>query len=108
MAGGIADVTDSTFDEEVLKSSVPVLVDFWAVWCAPCKAIVPSLEQIAEAQDGKLKVVKLNVEDNMAVPTKYGVRSVPTLLLFKGGDVKETLVGGLSKDRILNAITRHL
>ncbi len=108
MAGGISDITDSTFEEKVLKSSVPVLVDFWAAWCVPCKAIVPSLEQIAAAQDGKLKVVKVNVEDNPAVPTKYGVRSVPTLLLFKGGDVKETLVGGLSKERILNAITKHL
>lgn len=108
MAGGISDVTDGTFEQEVLKSAIPVLVDFWAVWCAPCKAIVPLLEQIAAAQDGKLKVVKVNVEDNLAVPTKYGVRGVPTLLLFKAGDVKETLVGGLSKDRILNAITKHL
>ena len=108
MAGGISDITDSTFDEEVVKSAVPVLVDFWAVWCVPCKAIVPALEQIAMAQAGKLKVVKLNVEDNQAVPTRYGVRSVPTLLLFKGGDVKETLVGGFSKDRILNAVIRHL
>jgi thioredoxin 1 len=85
-----------------------VLVDFWAVWCAPCKAIAPTLEQIAAAQGGKLKVVKLNVEENMNVPTRYGVRGVPTLLLFKNGDVKETFVGSLSKDKILSAITEYL
>lgn len=108
MAAGIVDVTDSTFEQEVLKSDVPVLVDFWAVWCVPCKAIAPAVEQIAAAQQGKLKVVKFNVEDNLAVPSKYGVRGVPTLLLFKGGDVQETLVGAMSKDRILAAVTKHL
>jgi len=108
MAGGIDDITDAAFEQEVLKSEVPVLVDFWAVWCAPCKAIAPALEQIAAAQAGKLKVVKLNVEENMNVPTRYGVRGVPTLLLFKNGDVKETFVGSLSKDKILNAITKYL
>ncbi len=108
MAGGINDVTDATFEQEVLNSDRPVLVDFWAVWCVPCKAIVPSLEQIASLHQGKLKVVKFNVEDNLAVPSKYGVRSVPTLLLFKGGDVKETLIGGVSRDRILSAVIRHL
>ena len=108
MAGELHDVTDAQFEQEVLKSGVPVLVDFWAVWCAPCKAIAPALEQIAAAQAGKLKVVKLNVEENMNVPTRYGVRGVPTLLLFKNGDVKETFVGSLSKDKILNAITKYL
>jgi thioredoxin 1 len=108
MAGGTSDITDATFEQEVLKSGVPVLVDFWASWCVPCKALVPLLERIAEAQDGKLKVVKLNVEDNPAVPAKYGVRGLPTLLLFKGGDVQETLVGSLSMDRILKTIAKHL
>ena len=108
MAGGLNDVTDAEFDQEVLKSEVPVLVDFWAAWCAPCKAIAPALEQIAGSLQGKLKIVKLNVEENMSVPSRYGVRGVPTLLLFKAGDVKETLVGGLSKDKILSAVAKHL
>jgi len=108
MSGGIEDITDDQFDQEVLKSAVPVLVDFWAVWCVPCKAIVPALEQIASAHQGKLKVVKLNVEENIGVPTRYGVRGVPTLLLFKNGDVKETFVGSISKDKLLGGITKHL
>lgn len=108
MAGELQDVTDAQFEQEVLKSEVPVLVDFWAVWCVPCKAIVPALEQIAASQAGKLKVVKLNVEENMNVPTRYGVRGVPTLLLFKNRDVKETFVGSISKDKILKAITKYL
>lgn len=108
MAGEIDDITDATFEQDVLKSAVPVLVDFWAVWCAPCKAIVPGLQQIAAAQAGKLKVVKLNVEENMNVSTRYGVRGVPTLLLFKNGDVMETFVGSIPKDKILNAVAKYL
>jgi len=108
MAGELQDVTDAQFEQEVLKSEVPVLVDFWAVWCVPCRAIVPALEQIAAAQAGKLKVVKLNVEENMNAPARYGVRGVPMLLLFKNGDVKETFVGSMSKDKIMNSITKHL
>jgi thioredoxin 1 len=108
MAGGIDDITDDGFEQNVLKSEVPVLVDFWAVWCAPCKAIVPALEQIAAANAGKLKVVKLNVEENLNVPARYGVRGVPTLLLFKDGDVKETFVGSISKDKILNAVAKYV
>ncbi len=108
MTGELVDVTDAQFDQEVLKSELPVLVDFWAVWCVPCKAIVPALEQIAAAHQGKLKVVKLNVEENIGVPTRYGVRGVPTLLLFKNGDVKETFVGSISKDKLAIGITKHL
>ena len=108
MAGGINDVTDATFEQEVLKSGLPVLVDFWATWCVPCKALGPVMEQIASAQEGKLRVVKFNVEDNPSVPGRFGVRGLPTLLLFKGGDVKETLVGAMSRDRILAAVTKHL
>jgi len=108
MAGELQDVTDAQFEQEVLKSEVPVLVDFWAVWCVPCRAIDPALEQIAAAQAGKLKVVKLNVEENMNAPARYGVRGVPMLLLFKNGDVKETFVGSMSKDKIMNSITKHL
>jgi len=108
MAGELQDVTDAQFEQEVLKSEVPVLVDFWAVWCVPCRAIVPALEQIAAAQAGKLKVVMLNVEENMNAPARYGVRGVPMLLLFKNGDVKETFVGSMSKDKIMNSITKHL
>jgi thioredoxin 1 len=108
MADAIPDVTDGNFESEVLKAHLPVLVDFWATWCVPCKAIAPALEQIAAAMPDELRIVKLNVEDNPAVPARYGVRGIPTLLLFKGGDVKETLVGGLSRDRILTAIRKHL
>jgi len=108
MAGELQDVTDAQFEQEVLKSEVPVLVDFWAVWCVPCKAIAPALEQIAAAQAGKLKVVKLNVEENMNVPARYGVRGLPTLLLFKNGDVKEMFVGNMPKDKILNAVSKYL
>ena len=86
--------TDTSFEQEVLKSDTPVLVDFWAEWCGPCKMIGPSLEEIAKDMDGKLKVVKVNIDENPMAPTRYGVRSIPTLLLFKNGQVDRLAVSG--------------
>ena len=102
----LIDVSDTNFDEEVLRADKPVLVDFWAVWCVPCKALSFLLEKIAEELQGKLKVVKFNVEENKDVPAKFGVRGLPTLLLFKSGQVKETLVGSQSKSAILQAVNK--
>ena len=92
--------TDTTFEDEVLKSEVPVLVDFWAEWCGPCKMIGPSLEQIADEMAGKLKVVKVNIDENPMSPSKYGVRSIPTLLVFKGGQVAATKIGAAPKQQL--------
>jgi thioredoxin 1 len=108
LAEAFLDVTDDTFEEEVLKSELPVLVDFWAVWCAPCQMIVPALEHIAQNYKEKLKVLKLNVDENMKTSAKFGVRSIPTLLLFKGGELKETIVGALPQNKIIDAISKHL
>ncbi len=108
MAEGIANVSDGNFEEEVLKSDLPVLVDFWAVWCAPCKMIEPSVENLAEAYKEKMKIVKLNVDENPKTPANYSVMSIPTLLLFKGGELKETIVGALPQKKIEDAITKHL
>ncbi len=108
MADDILDISDDTFEEEVLKSELPVLVDFWAVWCAPCKMIVPTLEHLAQNYKEKLKVFKINIDENMKISAKFGIRSIPTLLLFSGGEVKETIVGALPQDKIVDAISKHL
>lgn len=100
--------TDATFERDVLRSEVPVLVDFWAPWCGPCLMIGPSVEAIAAERAGALRVVKLNVDDNPATPQKYGIMGIPTLILFKGGDVKETVVGVVPKARLDELIARHL
>jgi thioredoxin 1 len=84
---------DATFDQEVLKSDTPVLVDFWAVWCGPCKAIAPVVEDLASRYKGKLKVAKMDVDEHQSVPQQYGIRSIPTLLIFKGGRVVDTVLG---------------
>jgi thioredoxin 1 len=104
----ILDISDDSFEEEVLKSELPVLVDFWAVWCAPCQMIVPTLEHLAQNYKEKLKVFKLNIDENMKISAKFGIRSIPTLLLFKGGELKETIVGALPQNKIMNAISKHL
>jgi len=104
----ILNVTDADFDEQVLKSSLPVLIDFWAAWCVPCRMLAPTVEQIAEIHKDKLKVAKMNVDENMKTPGKYGIRGIPTLLLFKGGELKETMVGVQSKDKIIEVISKHL
>jgi thioredoxin 1 len=106
--GNITEVSDVTFDQEVLKASVPVLIDFWAPWCGPCKAIAPVVEELAGAYNGRLKVVKMNVDDNPATPSKYGVRGIPNLILFKGGSVADQIVGAVPKAHLVRAIDRAL
>ncbi|NCT40098.1 MAG: thioredoxin [Alphaproteobacteria bacterium] len=93
-------VTDSNFEAEVLKSEEPVLVDFWAEWCGPCKQLTPIVDKLAEDMAGKIKVVKINIEDAPEAPTKYGVRGVPTLMIFKGGELVDTKVGGMPKSQL--------
>ncbi|MFH1573756.1 MAG: thioredoxin [Acidobacteriota bacterium] len=108
MSGKVGEVSDQTFDAEVLNSNVPVLVDFWAAWCAPCRLIAPVVEAIADKYDGKARVVKLNVDDNQATSAKYNIRGIPTLLLFKDGIIKEQIVGNTTKDTISKMIDNHL
>lgn len=108
MSDEILQGSDATFEQEVLKSELPVLVDFWAPWCGPCRIIAPVVEAIAAARAGKLKVVKLNVDDNPVTPQKYGITGIPTLILFKGGDAKETVVGVVPKSKLEEMITKHV
>lgn len=108
MSDAILTGTDANFDAEVLKSDLPVLVDFWAAWCGPCMMIGPVVEEIALAAAGKLKVVKMNVDDNPQTPQTYGIMAIPTLILFKGGEVKEKLVGVLPKAKLLDVIAKHI
>jgi thioredoxin 1 len=109
MAGlGVVEVSDATFDQEVLRSEQPVLVDFWAVWCGPCKAIAPIVDGVAAAYAGKLKVAKVNVDENGATPSRYGVRGIPTLLFFKGGKVADQVVGYVPQNVIEEKIQRML
>jgi thioredoxin 1 len=108
LAEEIANVSDDSFEEEVLKSELPVLVEFWAVWCAPCHMIAPSVENLAQSYKDKMKVVKINVDENPKTPANYGILSIPTLLLFKGGELKETIVGAVPQNKIEDAITKHL
>lgn len=101
MAGvGVFEVSDATFDQEVLKSEQPVLVDFWAVWCGPCKAIAPAIDALAAKYAGQLKVAKVNVDQNGATPSRYGIRGIPALLFFKGGKVADQIVGYVPQDVI--------
>jgi thioredoxin 1 len=92
--------TDANFDQEVLQSDIPVLVDFWATWCAPCKAIAPLVDTVADEYAGKVKVGKVNVDENQATPGKFGVRGIPTLILFKGGAVVDQIVGAVPKSQL--------
>jgi len=102
-------VTDDTFESEVLKSGTPVLVDFWAEWCGPCRALAPKLEEVAQAMGEKLRVLKLNVDENPNMPAKFGVRGIPTMILFKDGSEIEQIVGGhLSKDQMIGIIEKHI
>ena len=96
----IQHVTDDSFEPDVLKSEVPVLVDYWAEWCGPCKSIAPILDQVAKEYDGRLKIAKLNVDENQQVPAKFGIRGIPTLMLFKNGNLEATRVGALSKSQL--------
>ena len=100
--------TDANFDADVLQSPIPVLVDFWATWCAPCKAIAPTIDALAEEYAGKIKVGKVNVDDNPATPGKYGVRGIPTILVIKGGQVVDQVVGAVPKSQLEALITKAL
>jgi thioredoxin 1 len=102
------ELTDANFQQEVLKSEKPVLVDFWAVWCGPCRMIAPVVEEIAKEYHGKLKVGKLDVDHNPETAMQFGVRSIPTLLVFKGGRVVEQIVGALPRKSLLDKVTPHL
>ena len=108
MGAKTVEVTDNNFENEVLKSGLPVLVDFWAEWCAPCTAIAPTLEAVAHDYQGRAKIVKLNVDQNIGTAGRYNIRGIPTLLLFKGGMVREQIVGLTSKDNIAKVIEKHL
>ncbi len=102
------DVTDATFQSVVLESDVPVIVDFWAQWCPPCKMITPFLEQMSVEFDGKAKICKVDVDNNQKLAAAYGVRSIPTLLFVKGGEIKEQVVGALPKDQLVNRLNKLL
>lgn len=108
MSGPIVYVTDANFEDEVLKSTLPVLVDYWADWCAPCKAILPLLDEIAVEYGDKIKIVKLNIDQNPATPPKFGIRGIPTLMLFKNGSVEATKVGALSKSQLAAFIDTNI
>ena len=99
-------VSDESFDLEVLKSDLPVLIDFWAPWCGPCRAIAPVMEELAKEYAGRLKVVKMNVDDNPQTPSRYGVRGIPNLIVFKGGEVKEQIVGAVPKAQLVKAVNQ--
>ncbi len=101
-------VSDDSFEREVLQSPTPVLIDFWAPWCAPCRAIAPVVEELAREYAGRLKVVKMNVDDNPRTPVRYGVRGIPNLIIFKNGDVKEQIVGAVPKAQLVKAVDRVL
>jgi len=101
-------VTDATFESEVLQAGTPVLVDYWAEWCGPCKMIAPILDDVAKEYNGKLKVAKLNIDDNQETPAKYGIRGIPTLMLFKNGNIEATKVGALSKSQLTAFIDSNL
>jgi thioredoxin 1 len=108
MSENITHVTDATFESEVLQSAMPVLVDYWAEWCGPCKMIAPILDDVAREYGGKLRIAKLNIDENQATPGKYGIRGIPTLMLFKNGNVEATKVGALSKSQLAAFIDSNI
>lgn len=110
MAENVQAVTDANFQDDVIEASKsqPVIVDFWAEWCGPCRALSPTVDEIAREHSGKLKVVKMNVDENMNTPGKYSIRGIPTLLVFKGGQVADQIVGAVPKDHIEKVLQRHI
>ena len=108
MSDFVKEVSDSNFESEVLKSDKPVLVDFWAAWCAPCRMLAPTVEAVAQNFQGSASVVKLNVDDNPAVSQRYGIKGIPTLILFKNGKEEERVVGATSKEAISRMIDKHV
>lgn len=108
MSDSIIQVSDDSFDEEVIKSSIPVLVDYWAEWCGPCKMIAPILDEIVSDYAGKIKVAKLNIDDNSKTPPMFGIRGIPTLMIFKDGEVEATKVGAVSKSQLTAFIDQNI
>lgn len=108
MSKNIIHLSDATFETEVLQSTVPVLVDYWAEWCGPCKMIAPILDEICKDYDGKLKIAKLNIDENAQTPAKFGIRGIPTLMIFKNGNVEATKVGALSKSQLTTFIDSNI
>ena len=104
----VQETSDATFEQDVLQSAQPVLIDFWAPWCGPCRAIAPIVEELARDYAGRVKVVKMNVDDNPQSPSKYGVRGIPNLIVFKGGQVHEQIIGAVAKARLVKAIDSAL
>ena len=108
MSDQIIHTSDASFEQEVLQSAVPVLVDYWAEWCGPCKMIAPILDEVAKEYEGRIKVAKLNIDENQHTPPKYGIRGIPTLMLFKNGNVEATKVGALSKSQLTAFIDSNI
>ena len=108
MSNNIVHVSDQSFEEEVLKADGPVLIDYWAEWCGPCKMIAPILEQLADEYGEKIKIAKLNIDENPETPPKYGIRGIPTLMLFKNGNVEATKVGAVSKSQLIDFIDSNV
>ncbi len=108
MSTQIMAVSDDSFETDVMNAELPVLVDFWAEWCGPCKMIAPILDDIAKSYEGRLKVAKINIDDNAATPQKFGVRGIPTLMLFKNGELESTKVGAISKSQLTAFLDSHL